>query len=60
MLAMLTRQRSEEAKRLRRIIGEHVPFHFKQPRIRTDNISNAVTTFVTKDNQILEIYRVDR
>ena len=55
---MLTRQRSEEAKRLRRIIGEHVPFHFKQPRIRADNISGTVTTFLTKDNQILEIWKM--
>lgn len=49
-------ERTEEQKRIRRIIGDNggVRFQGKQPALREDECSNTIST-VEKDNLILEI-----
>ena len=58
MKSMITRQRTEEARRLRKVIGDHVPFSMKEPRIKTETVSSTITTLTTKDTPILEIYEI--
>lgn len=60
---MLRRRRSEEGKAIRKQMmregkGDHCSFKFKQMEIDPYNpYSTTLTTFVTKDNLIIEIYK---
>ena len=56
---MLRRRRSEEGKALRRQIGDHVPFSYKQMEIDPSiPYSSTVTTEQVKETLLVEIWEI--
>ena len=61
MIAMLTRQRSEEEKRRRHLYGDKgAKFSGgKVPKVDLGGVIGTITTMVTKDLMVIEYYEED-